>query len=199
MDADPGLMGIEVAGVQKTHVMCGDHRQVQSQGEFNRGGNERLFLRASGALHLQVKAVTKNTQPVVGETPGLLGIGGQQCPPDLTLPGAGEGNETAVVIFQPVGQHLRHALMLILPVGLGDQLAEGFVTIGVLDEQGHRERRGRFGFVGDQHVGAGDRLDARRLSRLEELDQREQIVVVGDRHRRHAQLDTPFHQRLHID
>ena len=161
MDADPGLMGIEVAGVKETNVVGGDYWRVQSQGEFNRGGNERLFLRAPGALHLQVEAVTENTQPVVGETPGLLGIGGQQRPADLTLSGAGQCNKTAVVIFQPVGQHLRYALMLILPVGPGDQLAEGLVALGVLDEQGHRERRGRFGFVGDQHVGAADRLDAR--------------------------------------
>src|SRR3546814_5405284 len=55
-------------------------------------------------------------------------------------------------------------------------------------------RRGLVAF-GNEHVGARDRLDPLRFGLAVELDQREQIVAVGDRHRRlpefHAAGDEP--------
>ncbi len=41
---------------------------------------------------------------------------------------------------------------------------------------------------GDHHVGTGDRLDANRLGGLVELDQREQVVEIGDGQRRQPQF-----------
>lgn len=41
---------------------------------------------------------------------------------------------------------------------------------------------------------AGDGLDAHALGGLVELDQREQVVEIGDRQRRHVEFDRPAQQ-----
>jgi hypothetical protein len=48
--------------------------------------------------------------------------------------------------------------------------------------------------VGDPQVAAGDRLDTGCFGRLVELDQREQVALVGQRDRRHLRARAGVHQ-----
>jgi hypothetical protein len=78
--------------------------------------------------------------------------------------------------------------MLTLEVALAQQFAQVEVTLPVLAQQ---DQPGDvIGILrgAEQHIGANDRFDARRLGGLVELDQRKQVVLVGDRDRWHAKL-----------
>jgi hypothetical protein len=77
------------------------------------------------------------------------------------------------------------------------QAREAEVTVAIAAQHG-QARRG-FVAVGEQQVRARDGLDAHAFGRLVELHQREQVVLVGDRHRRLAERSATLDQLRDAD
>ncbi|KAG0736933.1 hypothetical protein G6F31_020254 [Rhizopus arrhizus] len=111
----------------------------------------------------------------------------QRQAPGQALP-PGQREQVGVAGLQPVRVHGHAAFRaMAFHPGAGQQPRQAQVALAVAAQQGHPP--GVLAFLGDQHVGAGDRLDAHAFGGLVELDQGEQVVEVGHGQRGQPELD----------
>ena len=179
-DAHAGLVGVEALGIEEAHVVAGDHRDPAARGDVQREGVEGVLALPSGAHQLQVQALAEAALEVgYGRFREVVAAPGEQLPGVRLRPGQ---REQAGVGLQPrrPRDHAIHAVAF--HPRAGEQFRQAEVAGLVAAEQG--EPAGRARALREQHVGARDRLDAGLLRLLVELHQREQVVLVGDRHRR---------------
>jgi hypothetical protein len=154
---------------------------------------ERLLAVATGAGQLQAQVAVEVALPVgqllLGQVVAVLR--GQAAGQALA---AGQQDQAAAALAHPFRAHGNAALGAVaFHPGPGEQLGQVEVAAVVAHQRG-QPPRGLPGGGGHHQVGAGHRLDAHRLARLVELDQREQVVEVGDRQRRQPQLHRPAQQ-----
>ena len=190
-DAHARFVRLETVGVEETRIVAGDHRDAALRRCMQGEGVERVLAVASGAGELQVQAIAERALPV-GE-PRLrefVTVAGGQAPGQAVA--AGEREQPGVVLAQPLRPHHDAVDAVAFHPGPAEQTRQGEVTGAVAAQQGHA--RGRLVAVGQTDIGADDRLQPRRLGRLVELHRCEQVVDVGQRHRRLAQRHAAFHQ-----
>ena len=151
------------------------HRQRQLGGQLHRIAQMHLFARRAVALHFQIETV--------GEQPGIFlrddfrarRIAVHQRRPDFAQVRPGQGDQPIRSRAQPLLAYLGTTAILVLQIGLRDQLAQAQITrVGLAQQQqtvglvAHR-------VIGHEHVAADDGLDARAARLLVKLDQPEHI------------------------
>ena len=185
LDADPGLVGLELVGLEEAHVVGGHHRHARAGSELH--GHFQVFrlLVPAGALHLYIEAFREQGAPSIELGAGFRIPARQECPADIALPAAGQGDEPAGPAGEPLPLQQRLAALLAFQVTAGDERREVEIACVVAAEQ--RDERGlavlSFPYA---HIRPHDGLDAGILGFLVELDQREQVALVRKRHRGHT-------------
>ena len=181
-DAYARLMRVEAGRIEEAHVIAGDHRDPAARRHVQCERVEGLLAGAAGAQQFQVQAFAE-----AGLQPGQRLFGEVVAARGEKLPGLGlrpGDREQPRVRRQPCRPRDHPIDPMAFHPRPGQQLRQAQVAGAVAAQQG--DPGGRGGALGDQHVGAGDRLDADLFGFLVELHQREQVVLVGDRHRRQA-------------
>ena len=195
-DADPHLVGLEIAGIHETHRI-GRHQRDAALGGERRGLLDPLFLvRPPGTLDLEKIAAGKQRLPGIEILADQRPVAGARGMADIALEGARERDQAVAHALQPLGGHGRPVGDLTFLVGTRDQFFEVQITGIVLAQQDQPAQFLVAPGMADPQIGTEDRLDPGRGGRLEQLHQREQVGHVGERHRAHAALDGFFDQRL---
>ena len=196
MDANTGLVGIEVGFVQETHIVAGDDRQSKFRCQVQCSRFISLFLFPAAALYLEVEAVWKQAHPVLGQLPCAVRMIVQKCLPNVALAPRGKGDQAIGGPGNPVIAQVRDAVMLAFDVAAAQQLAQAQVACPVLAQQHQPGNMVWVVRVAQQDVGADNGFDAGRLGRAVKFHQCKQVVLIGDRNRRHAQFEGFFNQGL---
>jgi hypothetical protein len=181
-DAHARLVRVETVGIEESHVVAGQQRDASARRYIQRERVEGVLAGATGAQQFQVQAFAELRLQVGQCLFGQVVATGCEQLAGLRLR-PGDCEQTGVL--RKPRRACDHAIdaMALHPCARED-LREAEVAVVVAAQQ--CQARGRGGALGDQHVGAGDRLDPGLFRLLVELDQREQVVLVGDRHRRQA-------------
>ncbi len=148
-----------------------------------------LVVGAAESLQFEVVAITEQGLPLARQDERFGLAPGQDGATHIALGGAGECDQSRRRGgIEPGALDQRHAAVLTLEPGARDQVGDILVAARVLAQQREPCRLRAFAAATQQHVHTDDGLDA-VLQRLAiELHHREEIVLVGDRDRRHAQL-----------
>ena len=178
-------MGVETTGIEEAHVIAGNHRQRKLAGGVQGELVERHFAIAAGAGQLQMQVVAEGLSPREQLCFGHVMATGHCQPPGQTL-AAGNGAQAGVVSAQPLRVDRYAIATMTFQPGTAEQARQAQVATVVAAQQGQQRRR--IAAIGNEDVGAGNRFDAHALGGLVKLDQREQVVAVGNGQRRQPQL-----------
>ena len=192
-DAHAGLVRVEAVAVEEAHIVAGHHRQAAHAGRVQGEAVEGFLAVAIGAGQLQVQAVAEAALPVGQMLLGqIMAALGKQAPGQALAPGQCE--QPCVRVQQPFRAD-RHAAFrpLAFHPCTGQQARQGEIAVVVAAQHGQPPRRHVVG-RGDHQVGAGNGLDAHLFGAVDQLDQREQVVQVGDGDGRHPHLDRAAEQ-----
>jgi hypothetical protein len=94
VDADAGLVGLEIGPLQEADVVAGDDRQPQFARNVQGGLFMERFLLAPGPLDFDVKPVGEAFCPVGRELPRPVGMVGQDGLADVAVAGRGQRNQS---------------------------------------------------------------------------------------------------------
>ncbi len=120
MDADAGLVGLEVRGAQETDVVGGHRRQPEPRGEIHRRMQIFLLLGTPGALQFQIVGVRETPRPFPGQQLGARRVAGQQRLADVAPAAAGQRNQSLRLLLQPLPFDAGPALALVFHVAARD-------------------------------------------------------------------------------
>ena len=190
-DAHARLVRLEPVGVEEARIVARDHRDAALRGRVQRECVERVLAVAAGAGEFQMQAIAQRALPV-GE-PGFgqfMPVAGRQAPGQAVA--AGEREQPGIVLAQPLRPHHDAVGLVAFHPRPAEQPRQREIPAAVAAQQGHA--RWRLVAIGQMDVGADDRLQPGGLGGLVELHRREQIVDVGQRHRRLAERDAALHQ-----
>ena len=190
MDADPGLVGLEVLRCKEAHIVGRD--QGHPFRSRQRGGrrHQRLFALATDAGDFEIEAITQEFPPRREVTHRLRATARRQRPPHITLRTAGQRDQTFQARrAQPGPIDLRHPALLALEIGPRHEPVEVQVARLIKAQQGDPRRHRTLAALGDQQVDTDDRFHALRHRLAVELHHREEVVLVGDGDRRHPRGD----------
>ena len=123
-NAHARLVRLEILGGEELHRMGGDHRQPEFGGELGRCMDVMLFIRKSGALNFEIKTVVEQAHPFLRKLPGLCRIAGQQRAAGIAEMRAGQGDQPAGALMEPLAAHLGAPAMLVLQIGAAEQTAQ---------------------------------------------------------------------------
>ncbi len=189
-------MGFEVFLLDETHVVGRHQRRADLVGQGHRGVQLLFVVGAVGTLHFQVEALGEYGHPLPGQGLGNLEIAGDQGHADLALLGRREHDQAFRGLRHPLTLDDDLAVALAIDEAAGNQLGQVAVTHGVHHQQADAAQGVIRVLVRQPQVGAADRLDPRPHAGFIELDQGTHVVLVGDRHRRHAHAGQRLDQRL---
>ena len=159
-----------------------------------------LVAFAPGALDLEVEAAREALAPEGQAVSSRVAPSRQQGTADIALVRGREGDQAgARVGLQPVARHQHLAKAAALEVGARQQAAEIAVTGLVAAQDGQPARVARVPGLVDPEIGAHQRLDAALQGAAVKLHHREQVDLVGDRDRRHAERRHPVEQGRDAD
>jgi hypothetical protein len=130
------------------------------RGELDRGLHERRALHRVHALDFHVEGARKIPRPAACDLEGLLAIAGQECQAHVTALRTRQDDE-ALQARKPFALELRPAAPVVLGMGARKQRAKREIAVVVAREQRHPVGGVAVALVGDPHVAADDRLDAR--------------------------------------
>ena len=102
-----------------------------------------------------------------------------------------EHDQAVRFCMQPFGAYRYVVAMVAFEIGARNQSRQAKIAAAVLTEQG--DARDAV-FIGHQHIGARNRLDANLLGGAVELHQAEQIVQIGQRERGLFEFDSAADQ-----
>ena len=190
-DAGAGLVRLEIGGIEEAHVVAGQQRQMMAVGEGDRARVEAGFLRQAEPGDLDVRPAREQAQPFRGPACRLRLVALQHQLRQRAVP-AVQHDQAFALGEQPFRLDHRQFAGVAFQVRARDQPRQAEVAGLVLAQHGDPVEAALA--VVHEQVGAGDRLDAGAFGGLEELDQGEQVAVVGHRHRRHAQRRAARHQ-----
>jgi hypothetical protein len=180
-DAHARFVRIEAVGVEEAHVVAGYDGNAARCSRVQGEAVERFLAVALRPREFQVQAFAGVALPVGEPLFGQIVLAGRRQASGFAVP-PGQREQARIGLAQPVRPH-NHAIgAMTFHPRTRQQARQGQVAVAIAAQQGQPG----CGFIGirDQDVGADDRLDARVFGGLVELDQREEIVLVGDRHRR---------------
>ncbi len=183
LDAHARLVRLEILAFEKARVVAGQQRQVVARAQRQRGGDPVFLVRASATRQLQIQALGKTlTQALQQRAVGVIGQRALRQRAGM----AGEGDQAVTGAVQPMLRDGRAPALLAFAPGARDQPRQIQIAGVVLAQQGQAPRFA-VSIVAQPQIATDDRLDAVGQRRLVELDQREQVAVVGQRQRRQAE------------
>ncbi len=94
-------MRVEVVFTDKTHIVGGDHRQIQLGSQIRCQFDVTLLVCLTNPLQFQVKTVRKQIPPIFGTTLGLLGIFRQQGLTDVAVHSPGQNDQPLMILGNP--------------------------------------------------------------------------------------------------
>ncbi len=194
-DTDARLVGFEIRGAQEAHVVGGHHRNAALLAERHAAGHECFIVRPRQSLQFQVVTIAEQLLPLARQGQRLGLAAGEQRAAHVAFGRARERDESRGILgVEPGALDQRRAAILALEPGARDEIGDVLVSARVLAQQGEARGHGAFAAHAQQHVHADDGFDT-LLQRLAiELHHRKEIVLVGDRHGRHAELRGALHQ-----
>ena len=183
-DADAGLVGVEVLGLQELHRVRGHHWQAQLGRQRHAGLHQGLLPWQAGALQFDVEAPGETGRQALGESLGSRRVARQQGLAQGAVLRSGQGQQARRRGLQPLPLHPGLRLLGVGGPRPGQQLAEIEVALRILHQ--HQQPRGLpFGaFRLHPQVGPDQRLDALLAAGLVQLHGAEQVGQVGDGQRR---------------
>ena len=181
----------------EAHVVGRDDRHAEPDRQLQRARDAVFLARPARALQFEVVAVTEQFEPGLERRARFRSTVAEQRAADVAFARAGQRDQALCrVAIEPRAVQRRAVLALPFEVAARDQAREVQVAAPVLAEQHQSRRFVALVVVAHQHIHADQRLDALRLRGLVELDQREEVGLVGQRDRRHAhacgRVDEPF-------
>ena len=192
VDADPRLVRLEVVAFQEADVVAGDDREPHRQSQIDGGIETRRIGGAAGALDAEVEPPRKGGRPTLGASLRLSGPTVQERLADVAAGSGRDGDEPGSTLPHPgagggggPGAALGH-------VAPGQQPGELAVSRTVHGEQGQQAGGIVVRFPFERQIDADDRLDAAGDRGTVEAHHAEQVRVVGDRDRGHAQRLRPL-------
>ena len=99
------------------HIVAGHDRNTFQAGQIDGLVQIRLFSRSTGTLQFQIKAVRKDSLPVIQSFSGKGVLVCQQCLADIASATAGECNQPCGMPFEPVPFQHRDAALLPFCIG----------------------------------------------------------------------------------
>ena len=198
-DRDPRFVGPEILALEKADVVGRYHRYAALAGQPHRMVHALFVVLAAGTLQFQIEAAGEVLLPLRQQLACRVDVLSDQKPADLPFPGAGQRDQPFALFEDPGLVEDCHVLALTFSPGSRDQLGQVAIA-GIV----HRQQRQTIGMafvvrIVQPQVGADDRLQPGALGCLVDLDQAEQVGVVGHGHRRHAGLGRCLDQRLEPD
>jgi hypothetical protein len=209
-DAQERVVVPVVPGGQVVGVVGREQRKLQVHRHLRELGVHAVLVADAVALQLEVEAVAEDPGEILGQPPGAVELSGADRAARHRGQAAGGRDQALVVLPQEV--HVDARLVVeALEVGLRhehhqvpvagvvhreqQQVADRIEARGVaLARLAFEARAGR-----EVDLAAEDRLDAVLLGGLEELDRAEEVAVVGERDRRHAELLRALEERIDLD
>ncbi len=192
-DADARFVGVEIVATQEADIVAGQQGQVVTIGEGDGGGVEGVLAVAPGTGDFQVQAIGKLAAPVIEQGFGAIAAAGsEQAAKRARVPCDQE--QAVAIVAQPIRPDPDMIALMTFQVGAREQARQCQIAIAIPTQ--HGDPAALLTGVGQVQIGADDRLDAGGFGGLVELDQGEQVALIGDRHRRLPQFDAAFHQRL---
>jgi hypothetical protein len=200
-DGEQGVVRAEHGALGEIDVVGGDDRDVALVGVFDEARLDRLLRGEAVTLQLDIEAVGEDLLQLLEHGPGLLALARGQQRIHRPVGPAGQEDQALGVVREKVPGH-RGLVARGREIGLrrqGHQVAPARFALG----QEHDRGRARVAILGTeaQHRqgAADDRLDARVLAGLGELQRPEQVGPVGDGHRRHARGRRQLAELLGLD
>ena len=198
-----------IAGVDIVHVVGGDDAELEFAGELEQVGDDALLLLEAVVHELddEVLAAEDLDELTAGLAGGLV-IAAEEGLGDDALEAAGEADQAVGVL----GELLEVGARLIVQaadVRVGDELGEVLVAFEIPGEHAHVEILvlATIGLVGEGVVpdevelAAEERLELHvalgaLLGFVPEIEEAEEVAVVGDRHRAHVHVARALHQAV---
>ena len=155
----------------------------------------RFIVGTAEPLQLEVVAIAEQLLPLARQRLRIGVAPRQERATHVAFDGTGERDQSRGGLrVEPAAIDERHAAILALEPGARDQVGDVLVAARILAQQGEPRRHRALAARAQQHVDADDGFDAALQRLAVELHHREQIVLVGDRDRRHAELGSAFDQ-----
>ena len=207
-DAGERPLRARVVALQVVGVVARHHGEVELLRELEETAVERVLLEQPVVLQLdeevpRIEHLLEGDQRAARDVRGVL----QQPLGDQPAEAAGHHHQALGVALEHREVGLRGDAFGDIEPGARDQRDE--VAIALLGGRQHRQVIGAVepvlvGSIAGKRVPEGhlapeNRLDARGVGLLIEVDRAMHVAVVGERHRRHAELLHPGAQFLHPD
>ena len=189
LDAEQGILGPGMFGLEVVHVIGGHQGNPPAGRQFEQGLIDLVLLGQFVGLDFQVEAPRENLGIFPGRGLGPLGVVVGEALGHLAVEAGGQGNEAAVQLLQKFLVH-PGAVVEALQMPQGHQSDKILIALIIFRQQ-HQVVMvplalavvaGPLGYV---DLAAQNRLDARGLGLLVEIQDPEERAVVGDGHRRH--------------
>ena len=198
MDADARLVRLEILALEEAHVVAGDHRHVEFDRQAHRRRHEGLLVGALGAHQLEIEAVAEMALPFTHAFARGPVAAADQHPARFAV-ATGKHDQSAIGLDQPGAVDQGEIAMPAIRPGARHEARQVAIAFEILAEQCQSMRLAAFERIIDPDVATGDRLDAGLLGGRVELDQGEQVDLVGQRHRRHAGSRAGRHELIDAD
>ncbi len=195
VNADPGLVGLEIFRTQEADIVGRHHRQVEGLGRGQRLLDPGLLARPVRTYQFQIEAPREAPHPGF-QILGQQGAGGPRTVHEQPVDAPRQRDQALGGRVQPGAVHPRDPLLLAFLPGPRDQPRQVAVAGIVLRQQRHPCQAAVGARIAYQHVGPDDRLHALCDRGAVELHQPEQVAMIGNRDGRHAAIDDGLHQRL---
>jgi hypothetical protein len=185
VDAHARFVRFEVFAFEEAHVVAGDDGQREPAAEVERAGEERLLVVAADARGFQIQAIGKPFAPPLRAFERSVAATGEQQAADVAVLSRYR-NEALVAFVEPRRIDEGDIAVAVLGERARHEFRQREIAVAVLAQHGQALRALAVVAVGEPEIAAGYRLDAGAFSGLVELDQREQVALVGQRHCRHV-------------
>jgi hypothetical protein len=206
VDAQQGVVGLGIVGVDIVNVVCGHKGQVQFVGQLNQHGPNDPLVVYAVVLYLDVKAFRAEHLAVSSrDILGAAHVFAEESPADFALETAGKSDESAAVLGQNFVVDSRFIIEA-FEVSGGGEFQEVLVSLAVAHEE--REVVTCFlvrpaaavvpAFMCHIRLVAYDGLYAMLERFRVELDCAEEIPVVGDGNGACALPAGLFHKLLNL-
>jgi len=185
VDAHARLVRFEILAREEAHVVAGDDRQIEHARKPDCLRQERVLASAVRARGLEVEPVRKAPAPSFRAGVRRIVAAAEQQAADVAV-AAGQCDQSRVRMVEPVDVDQRVLAVAAFGVSTRQQAREIEITLAVLAQHGQALQLAAILGIADPQIATGDRLDAGGLGGLVELDQREQVALVGQRDGRHS-------------
>ena len=198
VDAYARLVRLEIVAREEAHVVRRDDREIERLGQRERAIEEDVFVRPVRARRFEIETIRKLRAQTLGAHTRVILAAADHEAADLAV-ASGERDQARAGRIEPVAADDRAVAVPAFGVGARQEPRQVEISLAVLAEQHQPMRLGALVAIGNPEIAAGDRLDAGRLGRLVELDEREEVALVGQRDGGHAGRDARVHEIADAD